>query len=119
MKTVLLTDDNEDIIELVDMVLSKYSYKFEKAENGAAAIKFCQQSPPDLVIMDLNMPDVDGFTAIETIRKNGYENSIIVLTASESEADKDRAMKLGIDGYIIKTMEMSDLESAVYKLLNF
>ncbi len=65
------------------------------------------------------MPDMDGFSAIEAIRQNGYKNHIVVLTASDSETDRERAMGLGIDAYIIKTMEMSDLESKVYQLLNF
>ena len=117
MKTVLLTDDNEDIIELVELILSKSGYNMEKAANGKDAIEFCQKSQPDLIIMDLKMPDMDGFTAIEKLRENGYENPIIVLTASESDEDKARAMELGCDAYIIKTMEMSDLDSAVYRLL--
>ncbi len=65
------------------------------------------------------MPDMDGFTAIASLRKNGFENPIIVLTASESPDDKKRAMELGCNDYVIKTMEMSGLESAVYKLLEF
>lgn len=119
MKTVLLTDDNEDIIELVELILSKLGYELKKATNGEEAIKYCMESPPDLVIMDLYMPDVDGFTAIESLRKNGFEQPIVVLTASESQEDKNRAMELGCNGYIIKTMEMKDLEATVYKLLEF
>ncbi len=61
MKSVLITDDNEDIIELVELILSKFGCKLDKAGNGEAAVKYCQESPPDLVIMDLNMPDMDGF----------------------------------------------------------
>ncbi|NNE37053.1 MAG: response regulator, partial [Gammaproteobacteria bacterium] len=70
MKTVLLTDDNEDIIELVELIISKFGCKLAKAKNGEVAVQYCQESPPDLVIMDLNMPDMDGFTAIESIRIN-------------------------------------------------
>jgi len=117
MKTVLLTDDNEDIVELVELILSKYSYQLIKAKNGKEAIDYCVESPPDLVIMDLNMPDMDGFSAIDALRKNGYQQPIIVLTASESQDDKNKALELGCNDYIIKTMEMSDLESAVRKLI--
>jgi len=117
MKTVLLTDDNEDILELVELVLSKYSYQLIKAKNGKGTINNCMEAPPGLVIMDLNMPDMDGFSAIGTLRKNRFQQPIIVLTASESQNDKNRAMELGCDDYIIKTIGMSELESAVSKLI--
>lgn len=73
MKTVLLTDDNQDIIELVELILSKSGYNLEKAANAEEAINFCKESAPDLEIMDLNLPDMDGFSAIEVLGNNGYK----------------------------------------------
>jgi len=113
MKTVLLTDDNEDIIELVQLILSKSGYKLLTANGGKDALKICAETPPDLVLMDLRMPDVDGFTVTKQLRDNGFKNPIIVLTGSESAEDKKRAYEAGCDDYILKSMEMRDLEISI------
>jgi two-component system response regulator MprA len=117
MKTVLLTDDKEDIIELVQLILSKSGYKLQTAHSGDEALKICRETPPDLVLMDLRMPDMDGFTAIKTLRGGGFKNPIIVLTGSESRDDRKRAFDAGCDEYILKTMEMRDLEKSIDRFL--
>jgi two-component system OmpR family response regulator len=117
MKTVLLTDDNEDIIELVELILAKSGYNLKVAHGGKEALKICTDTPPDLVLMDLRMTDMDGFTVIKTLRDNGFKNPIIVLTGSESAEDKKRAFAAGCDDYIIKTMEMRDLEHTIDRFL--
>ena len=113
MKTILLTDDNEDIIELVQLILSKSGYKLLIARKGNDTLKICKETPPDLVLMDLRMPDLDGFTIIKSLRDSGFKNPIIVLTGSESEDDRTRAFKAGCDAYILKTLEMRDLELSI------
>lgn len=110
MKTVLLTDDNEDIIELVQLILAKSGYNLKVAHGGVEALRICKESPPDLILMDLRMPDMDGFTVTKALRTTGFKNPIIVLTGSESAEDKKRAVDAGCDDYVIKTMEMRDLE---------
>lgn len=118
MKTVLLTDDNEDIIELVQLILAKSGYNLKVAHGGKDALKICAETPPpDLVLMDLRMPDMDGFSVTKTLRDNGFKNPIIVLTGSESAEDKKRAYTAGCDDYIIKTMEMRDLEHTIDRFL--
>jgi DNA-binding response OmpR family regulator len=113
MKTVLLTDDNEDIIELVKLILSKSGYNLKTAKGGQDALKVCAESPPDLVLMDLRMPDLDGFSATKQLRDSGYKNPIIILTGSESEDDRKQAFEAGCDDYILKTLEMRDLERSI------
>jgi len=113
MKTVLLTDDNEDIIELVQLILAKSGYKLLIAHGGNEALNICKETPPDLVLMDLRMPDMDGFAATKSLRDSGYKNPIIVLTGSESEDDRKHAFKSGCDAYILKTLEMRDLELSI------
>jgi CheY-like chemotaxis protein len=113
MKTVLLTDDNEDIIELVELILSKSGYNLKTAKGGKEALKACAESPPDLILMDLRMPDIDGFTVTKQLRDSGFKNPIIVLTGSESDEDRKRAFAAGCDDYILKTLEMRDLERSI------
>lgn len=113
MKTVLLVDDNPEIIELVQLVLSKSGYKMVIARSGGEALRICGEGSPDLVLMDLRMPDMDGAAAIRTLRNEGFNKPIIVLTGSESPEDRERAMAAGCDDYILKTMEMRDLEVSI------
>ena len=110
MKTVLLTDDNEDIIELVQLILGKSGYNLKVAHNGKEALHVCRDTPPDLVILDLHMPDIDGFTVTKALRGTGFKKPIVILTGSESEEDREKAYAAGCDDYVVKTMEMRDLE---------
>ena len=110
MKTVLLTDDNEDIIELVQLTLAKSGYKLKIAHGGKEALNICREAPPDLILMDLRMPDIDGFTVTKALRGTGFNNPIIVLTGSESSEDRQKAFAAGCDDYLVKTMEMRELE---------
>lgn len=117
MKTVLLADDNEDIIELLQLILSKSGYRLEVARGGKQALDLCLKSPPDMLLLDLKMADMDGFTVIRTLREKGFSRPIIVLTGSESADDRSQAFSAGCDEYVLKTMEMRDLELTMDKYL--
>ena len=113
MKTVLLTDDNQDMIELVLLVLQNAGYRLITANDGIEAVNTCLEQSPDLVLMDLNMPNMNGFDATKTLRDKGLSNPIVILTASESEDNKERAEEAGCNGYILKTMDMKDVEETI------
>ncbi len=113
MKTVLLTDDNEDIIELVQLILANAGFELITASDGNEAVKICLEQSPDFVLMDLNMPNMNGFDATKTLREKGFTNPIVALTALESEEDKKRAIEAGCNDYILKTMEMQGVESVI------
>lgn len=117
MKTVLLTDDNEDIVELVQLVLKNSGYKLLTARDGIEAVEICLTQKPDLVLMDLKMPRMNGFDATRTLRSKGYTNPIIVLTASESAEDRKKAEQAGVNGYILKTMDMKEVETKIDSFL--
>ena len=78
MKTVLLADDNESIVELITLILSQSGYKLITAPDGNEAVKVCLEQTPDLVLMDLKMPNMDGVTAIKTLREKGFSLRRIV-----------------------------------------
>lgn len=118
MKTVLLTDDNEDIVELVKLVLASSGYRLETSPDGSQAVaRGLQDPPPDLILMDLNMPGMNGFVATEELRARGFKNPIVILTASESDADRKRAKECGADAYILKTLNMDDVELVIDRYL--
>lgn len=113
MKTVLLADDSPDMIELVQLVLQNSGYSMITANDGIEAVNTCLEQSPDLVLMDLNMPNMNGFDATKTLRDKGFSNPIVVLTSSESEDDRKRAEEAGCSGYILKTMDMRDVEETI------
>lgn len=117
MKTVLLADDNEDIIELVGLVLANSGYRFITASDGGKTVEMCLQQSPDLVLMDLNMPSMNGFEAAKALRARGFQKPIVVLTGSESEEDRQKAERAGCNDYVVKTLEMRDVEQIIDRYL--
>jgi DNA-binding response OmpR family regulator len=113
MKKVLYVDDSEEMLEIVNIVLAKSGYQILTASSGKQAVEVCSREQPDLILMDLNMPDLDGFASIQLLRSKGYNNSVIILTASENEEDRAKAKALGCLDYILKTLDMRDIESVI------
>jgi len=95
VKTALLTDDNEDIVELIKLILEDSGYQLITASDGNEAASTCLDQNHDLVLMDLNMPNMSGFDATKTLRDNGFSNPIVALTASEAEENRERAKQAG------------------------
>ncbi len=113
MKTVLYVDDNEEMVELVNIVLANSGYRIISLSNGQETLDYCVNETPDLVLMDLKMPDMSGFETTQKLREQGYSNPIVVFTASETEEDREKAMAAGCNGYIVKDMEMRGLERVI------
>ena len=113
MKKVLYVDDSEEMLEIVQIILAKSGYQILTASSGKAAVEVCSKEQPDLVLMDINMPDLDGFASIQLLRSSGYINPVIMLTASENEEDRAKAKSIGCVDYILKTLDMRDIESVI------
>jgi two-component system response regulator PrrA len=113
MKKVLYVDDSEEMLEIVEIVLAKSGYQTLTASSGKQAVEVCAREQPDLVLMDLNMPDHDGFASIQFLRASGYNNPVVILTASENEEDRAKAKALGCADYVLKTLDMRDIESFI------
>ncbi len=113
MKTVLYVDDNEEMVELVNIVLANSGYRIISLTNGQETLDYCVNDNPDLVLMDLKMPDMNGFETTQKLREQGYLNPIVVFTASETEEDRDKAMAAGCNGYVVKDLEMRGLEKVI------
>ena len=113
MKTILFADDNQDMLEMIQLILQDSGYNLITANDGNEAVKICLEQAPDLVLMDLNMPNMNGFDATKILRDKGFSNPIVVLTGSESEDDRKRAEEAGCNEYILKTLEMKDVEKTI------
>jgi two-component system, cell cycle response regulator DivK len=119
MKTVLVADDKEAGRELVRTVLEKSGYQVFEAGDGEEAVAEARRIHPDLIILDIHMPGLDGFGVIERLRQEeGFAATpIIALTASAMMGDRERAMAAGFTGYITKPIRLDALRAEVERLL--
>ena len=109
---VLIVDDHELNRFLTKNFLEKWNSKVSIAVDGKGAIDEVNKSPTDLILMDIQMPEMDGFETTEVIRSNGFENPIIAITA-DSYINKERFTRSGIDDVITKPFEPEDLYNKI------
>jgi two-component system, sensor histidine kinase and response regulator len=121
-KTVLLVEDNPDTQLLVAHVLQKNHYDAIIANNAAEALEILDKQTCDLILMDIQMPGMDGFAATEAIRKRGKDASgqvpIVALTAHAMAGYHEKCLKAGMNGYLTKPFKPDELLAAVEKQLN-
>lgn len=113
---VLVVDDEADMREMLGMYLHKEKYQVLHAENGEEALDILYDQEVDLIILDVMMPVMDGFTACKKIREK-YMMPILMLTAKSDEWDKVRGLKLGADDYVMKPFSPKELLARVEALL--
>ena len=101
---ILVVDDEEDILELVSYNLAKAGYRVTKAASGEEALKSARAKPPDLVLLDLMLPGVDGFEVCNTLKRDPRTANVpvVMLTARGEEPDIVAGLELGADDYITK-----------------
>jgi len=119
-KTILLIDDDEDIVQTVKGNLKLDGYTVITAHLGREGIEAAKKHNPDLILLDLNLPDLDGITICEILRKE-FDFPIIMLTARDTLSDKVLGLKSGADDYIVKPfdyLELSARISAIFKRLD-
>ena len=116
---ILLVDDEEDILDLLEYNLSKEGYKVFTAKNGREAVEVAKKSVPDLIIMDVMMPEMDGIEACEEIRKiSTLQKTIITfLTARNEDYSQIAGFDAGADDYITKPIKPKVLFSKIKSLL--
>jgi DNA-binding response OmpR family regulator len=110
VKTVLVVDDNERLRTLVKSYLTQEGYRVVTAADGREALFVARQDKPDLIILDIMMPEMDGYEFIRVHRKE-KETPIIILTAKLEESDTVLGLELGADDYITKPFSMKILAS--------
>jgi two-component system cell cycle response regulator DivK len=112
---ILVVEDNMDTYELVHFILEKNGYETFLAVNGRDGVDAAIKQKPDLIIMDMSMPEMDGWTATAVIKKHEQTSNIplIALTAHALPGDRQRAMDAGCNEYITKPMDLGELVEAV------
>jgi two-component system, cell cycle response regulator DivK len=106
-KTVLMVEDNEDNLVVYRTILEHVGYRVIEARDGEEGIQRAQQERPDIVLMDISIPKVDGWEATRRLKADEGTRSIpvIALTAHALEEDRQRALNVGCDGYLAKPIE--------------
>jgi len=119
MNKILIIDDDHAINELIKVNLELCGYSVIQAFDGIKGFALSKQELPSLVILDVMMPEVDGFTVAQRIRKNDETKNIpiLMLTALSQLNDKVNGFNLGVDDYLVKPFEMEELQVRVRALL--
>ena len=115
-RRVLVVDDDDDIRLLLQELLTRAGYRVETAPDGRAALRVFHERPPDLVVLDLSMPGLDGFETLERLRDLS-DAPVILLTARSGEIDKVRGFRAGADDYIVKPFGRQELLARIAALL--
>ena len=116
---ILLVDDEEDILEFLSYNLRKEGYKIKTASNGKSALKILEKFNPDLIILDVMMPEMDGIEVCENIRKNEKNDDVLILflTARSEDYSELAGFSAGADDYITKPIKPKLLVSRVNAIL--
>ena len=117
MSTVLLIEDNQDLAYGLRNNLEIEGHQVDVAGDGAAGLARVRQREPDLIILDLMLPGLDGFRVLRTLRDEGHHFPILILTARGDESDKVRGLRLGADDYVTKPFGVLELLARVEALL--
>ena len=119
MKKVLIADDKDTSRELIRTVLEGRGYIVSEAADGLEAVRHAREVDPDLIILDLHMPGLDGFGVLEELRRDEKFAStpIMALTASAMQGDRARALAAGFDSYVSKPIPLPALRDEVERLL--
>lgn len=119
MSKILVIDDDTAINELIKVNLKLAGHEVMQAYDGTTGFALCKQEMPALVVLDVMMPEVDGFTVAQRIRKNENtkEIPILMLTALSQINDKVKGFNIGVDDYLVKPFEMEELQVRVRALL--
>ena len=117
MKTkILLVDDDPNIRQLVNLYLEKEGFEVCMADRGDTALQMFRQSPPDLMLLDVMLPGMDGWQVLREARKTS-DAPIIMLTAKDETFDKVLGLELGADDYVAKPFDMKELVARIKAVL--
>lgn len=116
---ILIVDDDPNILLSVEFLLVKNGYNVLVARNGMEAMEIIQETIPDIVLLDIMMPDVDGYVICEYIKKNERTKNtkVIFLSAKSKESDIDFGYEIGADLYMIKPFSTRTLLEKITELL--
>lgn len=115
MTRILIVEDEKNIAKMIGTTLDIVGYEHDTCTNGAEAVKAVFEGEWDLILLDVMLPELDGFEVMERVREKGVP--VIFLTAMQNVADKVRGLRLGADDYIVKPFEAVELLARIETVL--
>lgn len=112
-RTILVVDDEKSIVDILSFNLKKEGYEVITAYDGEKALQISGEAPPDLILLDVMLPKLNGFEVCSAIRRTDTRTPIIMLTAREEETDKVLGLELGADDYITKPFSIREVLARV------
>ncbi len=112
-KRILIVEDEKNIIDILSFNLSREGYDTIEALDGKTGLQLALEQDPDLILLDLMLPEMNGFDVCRSLREKGRTTPVIMLTAREEETDKVMGLELGADDYITKPFSMRELLARV------
>lgn len=117
MQRILVVDDERPIVQMVEQRFRRDGFDVISATTGSAALTALHEKPPAVLLLDIGLPDMDGFDVLRTVRAEGYSLPVIVLTARGDEIDRIVGLELGADDYVVKPFSPRELVARVRALL--
>ena len=112
-KKILIVEDEKNIVDILSFNLKKEGYDTLEAYDGETGLRLALEEDPDLILLDIMLPKMDGFEVCRSARERGSSTPILMLTAREEESDKVLGLELGADDYITKPFSMRELLARV------
>ena len=118
MEKILIVDDNKDLRRLLHIALGEGKYQLLEADHGELAIEVAEREKPDVILLDVMMPGMDGFEVCKRLRANPalYKSFIIMLTSLDQFGDHETGVRAGADYYITKPFSLSRLKTVIEKV---
>ncbi|MEZ5847700.1 MAG: response regulator [Geminicoccaceae bacterium] len=118
-KRVLVVDDEPNIVRSLEFLMKKAGFEVEVARDGAEALEALGRTPPDLMLLDVMMPEFDGYEVCARIREDRAwaGTKIVMLTARGRESERERGLDLGADAYVTKPFSTRELVQQVKEML--
>lgn len=117
-KRILIAEDDSFLVKMYKLELEGAGFEITAAANGKQALEAIEQQKPDLLLLDLLMPEMDGFAVLEQVKKKGYNFPIVVLSNLSQEIDKEKCKALGARDYFVKSdMELDRLKEMISKYI--
>ncbi|HEX6497397.1 MAG TPA: response regulator transcription factor [Micromonosporaceae bacterium] len=114
---LLVVEDDPNILELLSASLRFAGFDISTATNGAEAVSLAREERPDLIVLDVMLPDLDGFSVIRKLRDGGTRTPVVFLTARDATDDKIRGLTLGGDDYVTKPFSLEELTARIRAVL--
>lgn len=120
MKKILIVDDEPNIVMTLEYAFKKQDYQVFIARDGSEALNILKTEIPDVILLDIMMPKVDGYKTIEIIKQNAYleEVKIVFLTAKSKAKDIEKGLALGADKYFTKPFSIKKVIAEINELIN-